>query len=742
MNNITDTQHCPATIKPCVDPRTEIRHVLRVMLDKVFYVIISLGLLALAASTYRSTLYGWHASYFADAVVFLSIAVILLFRRHLPQTLVCWAIAGLTAIDGLISLVSLGLASAGMLIMASVCMLLGVFCGLKAGLICVGLSALAIAGVGVATILGVLPPLHDVVAFIQAPSTWLTQLLAFTTFCLAVIVTTNSIQRRLAHSLKDVAQRTHELDGVIRQLSQSEREYRLLAENISDVVFILDVDLHVQYISPSIQRLSGFSVAEAQPREMKEWLAPHSLQQLTDVRQRYVAAARQGPIDIPLEEFEFIRKDGTTFWGEVRIKVLYSDSGEVIGSQGVLRDVSERKHTEKERLKLIEELRQAEKMRAIGQLAGGIAHDVNNQLVAILGFADIIFQNEALPEEIRECARNIHLAAEQSADLTNKLLTFARRGKSQSVPVDLHSILNQVIVVLQRSIDKRISIRQSLQAGRHAVQGDPSQLSNAFLNLGLNARDAMPQGGEIVFSTTVTQTVPETSGGIADADSSAPLLECCVCDTGIGMDRDTLQHIFEPFFTTKEPGKGTGLGLATVYGIVKDHNGTISVESRPGTGTTFRLRLPLTDAIPASTAKAAQQPKPLPRTGTIMVVDDEKLVCKMATMLLQRAGFKVHTFFDPAAACDFYRENWQTLQLALVDMVMPVINGKELAARLHAVSPTVPILLSSGNNNRTAAQDLQHIGVAGFIQKPYTSAELYGKIDEILQGLTPPPTAS
>jgi CheY-like chemotaxis protein len=364
-------------------------------------------------------------------------------------------------------------------------------------------------------------------------------------------------------------------------------------------------------------------------------------------------------------------------------------------------------------------------MGAIGQLAGGVAHDFNNQLTGILGYAELLAKRLAEPEAKRSAER-IAQAALRASDLTRQLLAFARKGKYLTVTVHVHELIHEVVGLLAHSIDKRIRIEERQGAAVDTVLGDPSQLQNALLNLALNARDAMPEGGELSFVTRIEEH---------EGDDELPAgryLAVVVADTGVGMSAEVQGHLFEPFFTTKEPGKGTGLGLAAVYGAVQSHGGAIAVDSAPGRGSAFTIRLPLRRSAssmslpvlaPAKTAEAH-----------ILVVDDEELVRSLLTEMLRGSGYRVTTCADGVEAVDLYRQSWQGIDLVILDMVMPRLGGAETFAALRAVSPSVRVLLSSGYSLGGEAQALLDQGVRGFVQKPFRAADLLRQIGEILRG--------
>jgi signal transduction histidine kinase len=333
-----------------------------------------------------------------------------------------------------------------------------------------------------------------------------------------------------------------------------------------------------------------------------------------------------------------------------------------------------------------EQLRHAEKMQAIGQLAGGVAHDFNNQLTGILACGELLEAGLEGDPEKQELAEMIVTAAEHSARLTRQLLSFARKGKGRMVPVDLHGIVQDVLALLRRSFDKRIALRTDLAARPSTTLGDPGQLHNALLNMALNARDAMPQGGELTFATRVeVLDVARIEAGRLEV-APGRYLAVDVRDTGVGMDAATLAHVFEPFFTTKDVGRGSGLGLAAVYGTTKAHRGAVEVASEVGRGTTFTLHLPLVEA--EADRQGEEDAPAVEARRRILVVDDERMVRDVLRRLLERAGHQVVVADGGAEGVEIYRRQWHHIDLVILDVMMSDMDGREaLAAPSRAPEP-------------------------------------------------------
>lgn len=383
--------------------------------------------------------------------------------------------------------------------------------------------------------------------------------------------------------------------------------------------------------------------------------------------------------------------------------------------------------------KLEEQYRQSQKMEAIGLLAGGIAHDFNNLLAGISGFAGLLKRKHcAENEQLAKYVDPIIDAAGKGAELTKQLLAFARKGNYQKVSLNLHQLIESVSVILERTIDKRITILKHLDAESDLVLGDPSQLENALLNLGLNARDAMPSGGELQFRTSTSRISEKIESPGGYRIEAGTYLQVEVTDTGIGMDEETRERVFEPFFTTKEKGKGTGLGLAGVYGCVKNHDGYIQVESRQGTGTCVSILLPVTESKREASISSPDE-ELVAGKGHILVIDDEKAVREVTKEILEDLGYRVSLANDGVEGIELYRSQWQDIDLVVVDMVMPRMAGYECHHGLRQINKSVKVLVTTGY---CLAEDTQRLagGIAGFLRKPFGAPELSQAVSDALAG--------
>ncbi|MGC4121776.1 MAG: response regulator [Myxococcales bacterium] len=494
-----------------------------------------------------------------------------------------------------------------------------------------------------------------------------------------------------------------ELERAREELRVSEANLRAVFDATTEAIFIHDRQGVLVRTNESMCRMYRVSPEEALRYTVADYSDP-AVAATTFVEHWRRIDAGENVI------FEWVARrpgDGSLFEVEVALRPVRWDGRDLI--LATVRDIGERKRLEAM-------LRQSQKLEAVGQLAGGVAHDFNNMLAAILGCADLLVED--LPEgPERESAREIARAASRAAGLTRKLLDFSRKGKQVSCAVELHDLLHSTLTLLERSIDRMIAVETRFEADRPRVLGDPTQLQHAVLNLCLNARDAMPGGGRLSLTTR-----DMTLSGPAEAPfflAPGAYVQVEVADTGTGMSPEVMARVFEPFFTTKEVGKGTGLGLSAVYGCLQEHRGSVTVRSQPGKGSVFTLLLPLTDQA----AQGVDEGK-LPRAEhgeRLLVVDDEELVRRTATQMLAALGYRVDSAVDGAQGVERYQQ--ERYDLVLLDSVMPKMSGREALQALRRVDPGARVLMCSGYSSERNAAEFAAAQVP-FVAKPYRLAEL------------------
>ncbi|MFP4106583.1 MAG: cache domain-containing protein [Phycisphaerae bacterium] len=395
-------------------------------------------------------------------------------------------------------------------------------------------------------------------------------------------------------------------------------------------------------------------------------------------------------------------------------------------------EIKERKRAESEREALEEQMRQKMKMEAIGQLAGGVAHDFNNILTAIRGNAELLRMGIEEGSDESDLVGQIVQASDRAADLTAQLLAFGRKGKLQVTRFDLHDSVHETVRLLRHTLDKRIDLRLDLQAEESIIEGDSTQIQNALLNLAINARDAMPDGGRLLF---VSRNVPFDPSPDASGSSPGRAIELSITDTGVGIPQELHERVFEPFFTTKAVGEGSGLGLAGVYGSVENHNGRIQMESTPGKGTTFRILLPVVEQDKDARSDSLDDgDSGVHGSGTILVVEDEQIVRKYVARMLERFGYRVILCEDGLKGLTCFRKRRHEIDAVILDLTMPHMSGATALKRMLQIDRSIPIILASGYNGDDGVSHLMRTGAAGFVPKPYTPAALTRELKRVLDG--------
>lgn len=492
---------------------------------------------------------------------------------------------------------------------------------------------------------------------------------------------------------------------------------RITLNSIGDAVIATDGQGIIRRMNPVAESLTGWPDEEAVGRPLGE---------VFSIRNALTNEPCRNPVDQVLESGEVIAlanhtvlssRDGNEYQIADSGAPIRNAKGEIVGVVLVFRDVTEQ-------YRLENQLRQSEKLQAVGQLAGGIAHDFNNMLGGIIGAADLLNRRVNLEPKDKEYLGLITHAAQSAADLTQKLLDFSRKGKSTSTPVNVHDTIHEAVAILERSIDRRVSVEMDLKAESSCIVGDPAQLQNAILNLGINARDAMPEGGTLTISSENILLRQADCDACASEIEPGEYLQISVRDTGAGIEPKVLDRIFEPFFTTKEEGEGTGLGLAAVYGTVQEHRGDIQVWSEPDRGTVFRICLPVEEGEASSQSRGSVGVSDFTCDATVLLVDDESVMRITAGQLLEEMGCTVLIASDGDEGLELYREKGEEIDLVILDMVMPKRNGSETFRAIRQLNCEARVILASGFARQANMSDLFDEGLAGFLKKPFHFREL------------------
>jgi PAS domain S-box-containing protein len=520
----------------------------------------------------------------------------------------------------------------------------------------------------------------------------------------------------------------HELENIQNQLkrysanletlvAESEKKYQILIDNADESIFIIQDDV-IKFPNPRTIELFAYPKEEIAHIPFIDLVLDEDRGVILGQPQQIAGAKKI----IPTSTFRIMRRSGETVW--VDMNAVSIEWGDKPGFLVFLRDVTEKKRMEAE-------LIQAQKMEAIGTLAGGIAHDFNNILMGILGYTSLMLLNTETDNTSHERLKSIEHLVESGADLTKQLLGFARGGKYEVKPTDVNELVRRSSEIFGRT-KKEITIHRNYQKDLFIADVDRGQIEQVLLNLFVNAWQAMPGGGDLYLETS-NVTLDEIYTRLHSINPGN-YVKISVTDNGTGMDQATQRRIFEPFFTTKGMGLGTGLGLASAYGIIKNHGGIINVYSEVGRGTTFTIYLPASTRaifeekiIPAEAKKS---------TESVLIVDDQDMILTVARDMLKALGYQVFTAQGGKEAIAIYNENKESIDVVILDMIMPSMSGGETFDKLKAIKPDVRVILSSGYSINGQATEIMQRGCNGFIQKPFNIKELSQKIREVLEKKT------
>ncbi|MGH3071978.1 MAG: PAS domain S-box protein [Gaiellaceae bacterium] len=503
-----------------------------------------------------------------------------------------------------------------------------------------------------------------------------------------------------------------------RLLRASEARYRDLFENATDLIAACDIDGRLTAVNEAFVRALGYTREELLQMRVEDLVPEEGRSVIPNARERKLTGAEEASI----YEHELVARDGRRIQVEVASRLIF-ENDRPVGTEAICRDITDRKSLE-------EQLRQAQRLEAIGRLAGGVAHDFNNLLTVISGYAESLLEGrdrESEPE-----LDQIAVAAERAALLTRQLLAFSRRQVVQPRVVQVNEVVEGLTPMLERLIGEDVELVTSLAHELGFVRADPGQLEQVILNLAVNARDAMPGGGRLTIQTSNVDLDEEYVAHHGES-TVGPHVMLSVGDSGQGMDTETLSHMFEPFFTTKPVGTGTGLGLATVYGIVKQSGGSIWIYSEPGKGTTLKIYLPRVEAavaddlgLPAPAVAAAHG------TETILVAEDEPSLRRLSARILEKHGYEVVVAESATDAVRIVEANGRTFDLLLTDLIMPELSGAALAERVRRLVPGIRVLFMSGYADDVVTKNGALEPGAPFLEKPFTANELAAKVRELL----------
>lgn len=517
------------------------------------------------------------------------------------------------------------------------------------------------------------------------------------------------------------------------KIRESEARYRLLSDNISDIIWVLDLSTQTfSYVSPSIENILGYTPEEFVGLVPKDIFTPKSLQMATQLIRDELKKENTGttkPVHPKTIEVKQYCKNGRSVWLEITAKFIRDNDGRPVSILGVSRDITDRKVAEAEKNHLEAKLQQSQKMEAVGTLAGGIAHDFNNILSAVIGYTELGLSDASNHPELKRKMEQVLKAGYRARDLVKQILAFSRHAKHEMIPVMAKPVISEALKLLRASIPSTIEIRQHLESDS-MIFGDPTQVHQILMNLCTNAEHAMSESGGILEVGLRDVHFDETRAERNPGITPGPHLCLTVSDTGTGIQKETMVRLFEPFFTTKEPDKGTGLGLSVVHGIVKNHRGAIAVESTPGKGTIFSVYLPIVEKT--SPLKYGSSMPFQTGNERILFVDDEKSIADMGSEMLRQLGYHVVVRTSSAEALEAFRAHPGQFDLVITDMTMPRITGVKLAEEMLCIRPDIPIILCTGFSPSINEEEALKIGIRAFIMKPISIEQIAKTIRHVL----------
>ncbi len=712
--------------------------------EKIFSTLIAVGALSALAVLIPALLFlteqGRWGLAFLDVLVYV-LVLGLLFARRIPFPVRAGATALFSYVLGAGVLISVGPFSGGFAYLAAFPVITGILLGLPAAVAALVLNALTLAGLGWFNAAGLLAawplPENPILKWLTTGVNFIfiDTLVTISVTMLIKGLETSFLKERTASAswerahaqLSEVNRRLkremEERRRAERALAESEKRYRSVFEQARDAIYLTTPEGRLLDINEAGAQMFGYTRDAIKKVNVADIYARAS-----DRKEALAALEREGFI----RDWEavFVHKDGRVITCLDSAVVWRGENGETLGYIGLLRDITGRKQAEEEKARLERQLRQAQKMEAIGTLAGGIAHDFNNILAAILGSADLGLADLAEDAPQRRHLERILEAGQRAKDLIKQILDFSRLSEPEKKPIRLELIVRQALKLLRATLPTTIDIKTDIRVGDETVMADPTQIHQLLMNLGANAGHAMREsGGVLEVSLETVELDPDQAAGYADL-TPGRYQRLAVSDTGHGMDEETAARIFEPFFTTKETGEGTGMGLAVAHGIVVGHGGAIEVHSRPGQGASFVIHLPLAQA-------ALDDDQPLDQTEikgggeSILLVDDEEMLTELGRERLERLGYRVTALTSSREALALFEADPDRFDLVITDQTMPELTGAEMAAEMLRLRPDTPIILCTGFSSQISPEKARRIGIRRFLMKP-TGPETAAIIREVL----------
>ena len=523
----------------------------------------------------------------------------------------------------------------------------------------------------------------------------------------------------LEQRVRELEKKTAHLKITEQSLRESKEKYGNILKSIEDGYFEVDIAGNFTFFNDSMCKILGYHADELMGMNNREYMDEENSKKVFQV---FNDVFRTG-IAKKAFDWKLYKKDGSQCFVEASVSLIKGSNGRGIGFRGIVRDITERKRLE-------ENLQQALKMEAIGTLTGGIAHDFNNILGIILGNAELALDDVPSWNLAHSSLEEIKTAGLRAKDIVRQLLSFSRKADHELIPVKVVPVIRDALKFLRSTIPTTIDIRQNIQAKEETVLADPTQINQIMMNLCINASHAMEQTGGNLTINVNKITLDENSAGVFPDLKQGNYVRLTVSDTGPGIDSQIIDRIFDPYFTTKEVGKGSGMGLAVVHGIVKNLGGAISVDSKPGKGAAFNILLPL---IVEESGVDIKTKEDLPfGKETILFVDDEKSIVLLVQQMLKRLGYQVETKMSPAEALELFRLRPDRFDLVITDMTMPQMTGVVLSEKLKEIRREIPVIVCTGYSDLIDEEKVKELGIAAYIMKPVSMREIAKTIRKVL----------
>jgi len=534
------------------------------------------------------------------------------------------------------------------------------------------------------------------------------------------------ITKRTSELKKKNEELIHEMkerQNAEEELRSSERKYRELINSSPDLRYRTDSSGKIVFVSPSVKKISGYSVEDLTGQRMDGFYVN------PEERENVLALLQKNGFVTDYES-QLKRKDGSVWWASTNAQIFKNSDGEVIGVEGVTRDVTARRQAEEEKSILEAQLHQAQKLESIGTLAGGVAHEFNNMLAIILGNNQLLMEELSHESLVRESTEEIRIEGIRARDVVKQLLTFSRQDDVVTKVLDFKSVVEESIKLIRSTTPVNVKIEQHVSVGPCLVLGNDTQINQLLINLCNNGVDALPEQGGVITITLLNETISQQHVTHPAKMEAGEYVKLMVSDNGVGMKSEILDRIFEPYYTTKNIGEGTGIGLAIVHGIVERHGGTIMADSKPGHGTTYTIFLPVYDG-PLVKVTGRQNELPVGEES-ILYVDDEESIVRIGKRLLEKLGYTVEASTNPEEALKLVRNDPNRFDLLITDMAMPSMTGDQLIVETLKIRADLPTIICTGYSATVSKKDAANIGARSYIMKPIKKSELATTVRTVL----------